>query len=131
MTNPCVECLHDESNYGVQEWDVEDAAVLGALLGHLSHPAQLLLLLGPYQDIRYERTRETQLAGYANHLIFHLVDGLAQQARDESMRMAMEAALARGSGAFVDDAEGNANVWANRKKSQRQFSYDAEAEAKK
>ncbi|KAF7342747.1 FAD/NAD-binding domain-containing protein [Mycena sanguinolenta] len=109
---------------------VEDAAVLGSLLGHLSHRTQLPALLRAYQDIRYERTRETQLAGYANHHIFHLVDGPAQQVRDESMRMAMKAALAR-SVASVDDTEGNANVWADRKKSQRQFSYDAEAEAEK
>ncbi|KAJ7222831.1 hypothetical protein B0H12DRAFT_298791 [Mycena haematopus] len=110
---------------------VEDAAVLGSLLGRLSHRTQLPTLLRAYQDIRYERTRETQLAGYANHHIFHLSDGPAQQARDESMRAAMEAALARESGESVGDAEGNANVWADRKKSQRQFSYDAEAEAQR
>ncbi|KAF8209749.1 hypothetical protein K438DRAFT_195741 [Mycena galopus ATCC 62051] len=106
---------------------VEDAAVLGFLLGRLSHRMQLANLLRAYQDIRYKRTRETQLAAFANHHIFHLEDGPAQRARDSSMRTAMEAALALDSG----DADGNANVWADRKKSQWQFSYDAEAEAER
>jgi salicylate hydroxylase len=88
-------------------------------------------LLRAYQSIRYSRTRETQLAAFTNHHIFHLEDGPAQQARDDSMRLGMAAELARESGEDVGDADGNANVWADRKKSQRQFSYDAEAEAER
>ncbi|KAJ6536376.1 hypothetical protein B0H19DRAFT_1183324 [Mycena capillaripes] len=108
---------------------VEDAAVLGTLLRNVSHHAQLGAILRAYQEIRYERTRETQLAALANHNIFHLEDGPAQQARDDSMR----AAMARERGEAVEDldAEGGANVWADRKKSRRQFGYDAEAEAQK
>ncbi|KAF7351837.1 FAD NAD P-binding domain-containing [Mycena venus] len=62
---------------------VEDAAVLGSLLARLSHRTQLATLLRAYQGIRYARTRETQLAAFANHHIFHLEDGPAQRARDE------------------------------------------------
>ncbi|KAJ7619762.1 hypothetical protein DFH06DRAFT_1010944 [Mycena polygramma] len=110
---------------------VEDAAVLGILLEHISHRGQLGTLLHAYQEIRYTRTRETQIAALANHHIFHLEDSPAQQARDESMRAAMETALARERGECADDAEGNANVWADRRKSQSQFGYDAEAEAQR
>ncbi|KAJ7616696.1 hypothetical protein DFH06DRAFT_1286089 [Mycena polygramma] len=110
---------------------VEDAAVLGILLGQISHRGQLGSLLHAYQEIRYTRSRETQLAALANHHIFHLEDGPAQQARDESMREAMVAALARERGECADEAEGNANVWADRRKSQSQFGYDAEAEAQR
>jgi salicylate hydroxylase len=45
------------------------------------------------------------------------------------MRAAMEAARARERGECAGNADGNANMWADRKKSQRQFGYDAEAEA--
>ncbi|KAJ6506253.1 hypothetical protein C8R47DRAFT_1101678 [Mycena vitilis] len=110
---------------------VEDAAVLGILLGQIAHRGQLGSLLCAYQEIRHTRTRETQLAALANHHIFHLGDGPAQQTRDDSMRAAMESALAREQEEFADGAEGNANVWADRKKSQSQFGYDAEAEAQR
>ncbi|KAJ7658385.1 hypothetical protein DFH06DRAFT_1408174 [Mycena polygramma] len=110
---------------------VEDAAVLGILLGYISQRGQLGTLLHAYQEIRYTRTRETQLAALANHHIFHLEDGPAQQVRDDSMRAAMETAIAREREECADEAEGNANVWADRRKSQRQFGYDAEAEAQR
>ncbi|KAJ7137424.1 hypothetical protein C8R43DRAFT_1203079 [Mycena crocata] len=106
---------------------VEDAAVLGTLLAQLSHRTQLATLLHAYQEIRYPRTKETQLAAFANHHIFHLEDGPAQQARDDSMRSAMAAEHSKS----VGDADGNANLWADRKKSQRQFGYDAEADARR
>ncbi|KAJ7764124.1 hypothetical protein DFH07DRAFT_882245 [Mycena maculata] len=111
---------------------VEDAAVLGTLLAYLTHPAQLQTLLSAYQTIRSPRTKETQLAARANHHIFHLEDGELQRARDDSMRAAMEVALAHERGyKHSGDAEGNANVWADRKKNHRQFSYDAQADAQK
>ncbi|KAJ7509037.1 hypothetical protein B0H11DRAFT_1963569 [Mycena galericulata] len=111
---------------------VEDAAVLGTLLARITHRDQLHPLLCGYQTIRYTRTKETQLAARANHDIFHLDDGEAQRARDDSMRAAMELALSRERGEEpCGDAEGNANVWADRKKSRRQFSYDAEADAQR
>ncbi|KAJ6610642.1 hypothetical protein B0H10DRAFT_406072 [Mycena sp. CBHHK59/15] len=109
---------------------VEDAAVLGVLLSHILSLDQLLPRLEAYQDIRYVRTKETQVAARANHDIFHLEDGPKQQARDASMRAAMEVALCQErSESGISDADGNANVWADRKKSQIQFSYDAELDA--
>ncbi|KAJ7094215.1 hypothetical protein C8R44DRAFT_952015 [Mycena epipterygia] len=110
---------------------VEDAAVLGTLLSRIPHRDELGVLLRAYQEIRYARTKETQLAARANHDIFHLPDGPAQRARDDSMRTAMAEALARERGEASGDAEGSANVWADRKKSQKQFGYDAEADAQR
>ncbi|KAJ7748398.1 hypothetical protein B0H16DRAFT_1725586 [Mycena metata] len=109
---------------------VEDAAVLGSLLAHISHHKQLQILLHAYQDIRYARTRETQLAALANHNTFHLEDGPAQRARDESMRSAMNTVMEHAQGA-EEEMDGNMNMWADRKKSQLQFCYDAEAEAER
>ncbi|KAJ7882324.1 hypothetical protein B0H13DRAFT_1890919 [Mycena leptocephala] len=63
--------------------------------------------------------------------IFHLHDGPEQQARDNSMRTAMEAARARERGECAGDADANANVWVDRKKSQQHFGDDAEAEAQR
>ncbi|KAF8172333.1 hypothetical protein K438DRAFT_1981510 [Mycena galopus ATCC 62051] len=97
--------------------DVEDAAVLGSLISHLSHRTQLDILLRAYQDIRYDRTPETQLAAFAKPNIFHLEDGPAQQAWDDNMRHVMKTALAHEWEECVNDADGNAN--------------DAEAEAEK
>ncbi|KAJ7702205.1 hypothetical protein B0H17DRAFT_1194722 [Mycena rosella] len=108
---------------------VEDAAVLGVLLSRISRHDQLPTLLHAYQDLRYDRTTETQLAARTNHNIFHLEDGPEQEERDRSMRTAMEAALAREREIRAEDTAGNANVWADKKKSQTQFDYDAELEA--
>ncbi|KAJ6506280.1 hypothetical protein C8R47DRAFT_1315763 [Mycena vitilis] len=115
-----------ERDYGASYYHIH---VLGILLGQIAHRGQLGSLLCAYQEIRHTRTRETQLAALANHHIFHLEDGPAQQTRDDSMRAAMESALAREQEKFADGAEGNANVWADRKKSQSQFGYDAEADS--
>ncbi|KZT51075.1 FAD/NAD(P)-binding domain-containing protein [Calocera cornea HHB12733] len=104
---------------------VEDAAVLGSLLSHISSPAQIPFFLRAYQDLRHARCTDTQAQARLNQLIFHLPDGPEQQARDEDMRRAMEAEL----GGQALEAEGNQNQWADKKKSKKQFGYDAEAEA--
>ncbi|KAI8976310.1 FAD/NAD-P-binding domain-containing protein [Trametes punicea] len=116
---------------------VEDAAVLGNLLSRLSHPAQLKPLLQAYQDLRLARTAETQRQSRLNQHIFHLPDGPEQEARDAQMRRAMEVELRRvggGAGASAADAdplEGSPNQWADRKKNEAQFAYDADAEAER
>lgn len=67
-----------------------------------------------------------------NQKIFHLPDGPEQQARDQSMRQAMEASFREEQGESGDvDLTGNFNVWADKSKNRRQFSYDAEAEAER
>lgn len=67
---------------------IEDAAVLGTLLSHLSSPAQLGQLLQAYQDLRLERTSNTQASSRMNQKIFHLPDGPEQEERDRMMREA-------------------------------------------
>ncbi|KAJ7920819.1 hypothetical protein B0H13DRAFT_2249664 [Mycena leptocephala] len=104
---------------------VEDAAVLGVLFSHISSDDQMIPLLRGYQRLRYDRTAQTQRDALANHSTFHLDDGPKQEERDRSMRAAMEVAFTQ----EQDEMDGNANIWADKKKSQSQFSYDAEVEA--
>ncbi|EMD31600.1 hypothetical protein CERSUDRAFT_119636 [Gelatoporia subvermispora B] len=115
---------------------IEDAAVLGRLFSHIRSRSQMKDLLEAYQTLRLERTAETQASSRLNQKIFHLPDGPEQEARDASMRAAMEAELSmldrerRGEAAKVEDMlEGNFNQWADRRKNEKQFGYDAEAEA--
>ncbi|KAF7342099.1 FAD/NAD-P-binding domain-containing protein [Mycena venus] len=111
---------------------IEDAAVLGVLFSHITSRRQIRPLLQAYQDLRYPRTTDTQLAARANQKIFHLPDGPEQEARDISMREGMEDSLReeRGEPSLLDSA-GNANVWADRPKNRIQFLYDAELEAER
>jgi salicylate hydroxylase len=107
------------------KYQVEDAAVLGVLFSHLSSDDQMIPLLRGYQRLRYDRTAQTQRDALANHSIFRLDDGPKQEERNRSMRAAMEVAFTQ----EQDEMDGNANIWADKKKSQSQFSYDAEVEA--
>jgi salicylate hydroxylase len=68
-----------------------------------------------------------------NQKIFHLEDGPEQEARDQSMREGMAAALreARGEASEDEGLLGNANVWADKSKSHNQFSYDADEVAER
>ncbi|KAI0653464.1 FAD/NAD(P)-binding domain-containing protein [Cubamyces menziesii] len=111
---------------------IEDAAVLGNLLSRLQHPAQLRGLLQAYEDLRLPRTAETQRQSRLNQKIFHLPDGPEQEARDAKMRAAMEIELKmlRGEGGEAT-LEGSPNQWADRKKNEAQFAYDADAEAER
>lgn len=108
---------------------IEDAAVLGSLLSHISNPAQLHALLMAYQDLRLPRTAETQASSRLNQKIFHYEDGPDQEARDADMRRAMKVELARMSGEAGGEPvlEGNSNQWADQKKNAIQFGYDADA----
>lgn len=114
---------------------IEDAAVLGNLLAHVDSRAQLAPLLRAYEALRLPRTAETQGASRLNQVIFHLPDGPEQAARDTAMRAAAEAelaALARvRAGLPVEELamEGNPNQWADRRKNEIQFGYDADAVA--
>ncbi|KAF7292753.1 FAD/NAD-P-binding domain-containing protein [Mycena indigotica] len=114
---------------------IEDSAYLGILFSHISSRRQIRPLLEAYQAQRYPRTTETQLAARANQKIFHLPDGPEQVARDISMREGMEDSLREArkgvSMSTLDPSRsvGNANVWADQRKNQIQFGYDAEAEA--
>lgn len=56
-------------------------------------------------------------------------DGPRQQERDRRMRAAMEVTLNETLDISAAELDRNLNMWADRKKSEGQFSYDAEAEA--
>src|ERR1700759_4986411 len=66
---------------------VEDGAVLGRLLGHFSRSgcskSSLPALMQLYQQVRKERAQTTVRTGNSNRVLFHMVDGKDQQARDE------------------------------------------------
>jgi salicylate hydroxylase len=111
---------------------IEDAAVLGNLFSRVSHPSQIKPLLHAYEKLRHARTAETQKSSRLNQHIFHLPDGPEQERRDQSMREAMELELRMLRGENVDvRSEGNSNQWADRRKNEIQFGYDADAEADK
>lgn len=112
---------------------IEDAAVLGNLLSRISHRSQLKPLLYAYEALRLPRASATQASSRLNQTIFHLPDGPEQEARDFQMRKAMEAEfslLARERrGEVITDSEmmeGNPNQWADRRKNEAQFGYDAD-----
>ncbi|KAF8581960.1 FAD/NAD(P)-binding domain-containing protein [Ramaria rubella] len=103
---------------------IEDAAFIGNIFSRLSHPAQIAPMLNAYQDLRFPRAAATQLSSRLNQKIFHLNDGPEQEERDASMRSAM---LDPDQGSF----EGNQNQWADQRKNDEQFRYDADKEAER
>lgn len=114
---------------------IEDGAVLGNVLSYISHESQLAPLLRAYQGLRYARASETQRQSRANQKIFHYEDGPEQEARDKSMREATVVELRRAEREAaglpddtVDNTDGNANQWGDRKKSAAQYTYDADEE---
>ncbi|KAJ7152356.1 hypothetical protein C8R46DRAFT_1302630 [Mycena filopes] len=113
---------------------IEDAAVLGVLFSRPVTLHEVRPLLEAYQALRYPRTTGTQLDARSNGRIFHIPDGPEQQARDFSMRTAMEYALRVedcGEPAAEEDVTGgNANSWADRARSWSQYGYDAEEAAR-
>ncbi|TFK45161.1 hypothetical protein BDQ12DRAFT_695389 [Crucibulum laeve] len=107
---------------------VEDAAVLGALFSRISSHSQIPALLQAYQNLRKPRATQAQLVSRMNQQIFHFSDGPQQEARDVSMRVAMEAAVKEARGEDADACEGSANLWADKAKSAQAFNYDADNE---
>lgn len=83
--------------------------------------------------MRFDRVTETSAASRLNRDIFHLKDGAEQEARDASMRKAMEYSIREAQGEFViddnNDLVGNANQYGDKLKSLVQYGYDADAEA--
>lgn len=71
---------------------VEDAAVLGNLLSHLTTIEQLAPLLQAYEDLRYSRTAEIQSLARLNQMIFQLPDGEGQQLRDGALKRSLQGA---------------------------------------
>lgn len=64
-----------------------------------------------------------------NRWILHLDDGPEQEARDTSMRLAMEISLREADGELLtENLSGNANQYADKAKSFTQYAYDADKE---
>ena len=100
---------------------VEDGAVLGNLFSHISEPSQIPYFLRAYEQLRLKRTAAIQSSSRLNQKIFHLEDGEEQRRRDQAMREAMNG----------EEAKGNPNQWADRRKTKDLFGYDADEEAEK
>lgn len=95
-------------------------------------------LLRAYEDLRHARTAEVQASSRLNQHIFHLPDGAAQAERDAQMRETLNG-KSYGTGlppprtsprAKGAQHEGNPNQWADVRKSDALFGYDAEAAAR-
>jgi len=110
---------------------VEDAAVLGGLLSRLTHRKELPALLKAYQDLRYSRATETQLASRTNQGEYHVDDGPEQEARDAAMKAAMHAALKESEEKSDGAGSNNPNMWADKTRNDRQYGYDADVEVQK
>ncbi|TFK47446.1 FAD/NAD(P)-binding domain-containing protein [Heliocybe sulcata] len=111
---------------------LEDGAVLGNLFSRLTDRAQLPALIHAYEHLRLPRASATQASARLNQKIFHLPDGPQQQARDAEMRQAMRMELGQEIGSVgAGGNEGNANQWADKKKSALQFGYDADEEVER
>ncbi|RXW16087.1 hypothetical protein EST38_g9768 [Candolleomyces aberdarensis] len=108
---------------------IEDAAVLGHLLRHITHKSQLPKLLKAYQDIRHSRATHNQLGSRLSQKSNHLADGPEQEARDAAMRSAMEARLkmAKGQSGSEDDP-GFKILKGERDRNQLAFGYDADTD---
>lgn len=65
---------------------VEDGAVLAKLFSHLSHADQIGPFLNAFQDLRYNRVKESLQGELLNVSILTLEDGDMQATRDNGMR---------------------------------------------
>jgi len=99
---------------------IEDAAFLGNIFSRLQDKSQIPILLRGYEAARYPRTTEVQGSARLNQKINHLVDGPEQEARDATMKAAMDQP-----GANQDQW----NQWSDKKKSDALYGYDADAAA--
>ncbi|KAL0066144.1 hypothetical protein AAF712_006768 [Marasmius tenuissimus] len=72
---------------------IEDAAVLGNLFSRITDKSQIPELLQAYQRIRFDRATSQQTGALDNRTLYHMLDGPEQEARDVSMRLAMEKAI--------------------------------------
>ncbi|KAI9705156.1 MAG: hypothetical protein M1820_005303 [Bogoriella megaspora] len=68
---------------------LEDGAVLGRLLGHVSHTADIPHTTKLYEELRKERGRTIALETFKQRQAFHMPDGVEQQQRDAIFAAAM------------------------------------------
>ncbi|TFK22615.1 FAD/NAD(P)-binding domain-containing protein [Coprinopsis marcescibilis] len=110
---------------------IEDAAVLGNLLSRITSHDELESLLKGYQTLRHPRATATQTASRLNQHIFHLPDGPKQEARDSSMKEAMEVERRELNGEDISNNAGSSNLWADKERNKVAFDYDADEEVEK
>ncbi|KAK7056692.1 hypothetical protein VNI00_002409 [Paramarasmius palmivorus] len=103
---------------------IEDATVLGNLFSRLSDRSQIHDILKAYEDIRMSRVTAMQKGAFENRTLYHIPDGPEQEARDTSMRLAMQQAInEKLSG---PEASHSINPWADKSKLAASFSYDVD-----
>ncbi|KAJ2923595.1 hypothetical protein H1R20_g13501, partial [Candolleomyces eurysporus] len=108
---------------------IEDAAVLGHLLRHITHKSQLPKLLKAYQDLRHPRATDNQLGSRLAQKLNHLADGPEQEARDAAMRSAMEARLKIDEGQSGSENEPGFKIFKDEKERYKlAFGYDADTD---
>ncbi|PCH42698.1 FAD/NAD(P)-binding domain-containing protein [Wolfiporia cocos MD-104 SS10] len=107
---------------------IEDAAVLGILLSHVSSVSQLPNLLRAYESVRLPRASQTQTWSTANQNYSHLPDGPEQEARDAALRKVAEKELAAAE--RMRNGECVPVVWHDRNM-EEQYKFDAEADAER
>ncbi|KAL0581032.1 hypothetical protein V5O48_001026 [Marasmius crinis-equi] len=111
---------------------IEDAAVLGNLFSRIAHKSQIHELLKAYQTIRFERATSMQTGSSDNRTLYHLADGPEQEARDASMRVAMEKTIQemREAEKMSQDRGSlsgqSVNPWADKAKMAANFRYDVD-----
>ncbi|KAI9682580.1 MAG: hypothetical protein M1822_006878 [Bathelium mastoideum] len=68
---------------------LEDGAVLGRLLGYVTHSADVPRATKLYEDLRKERSRTIALETFKQRQAFHIPDGVEQRQRDAIFAIAM------------------------------------------
>ncbi|ESK83083.1 hypothetical protein Moror_6080 [Moniliophthora roreri MCA 2997] len=101
---------------------IEDAAVLGNLFSRLSDKSQMPKFLKVYEDIRLARVSSMQKGALDNRTLYHMPDGPEQDARDASMRLAMQKSINESLSEST-----SINPWADKSKLASSFSYDVDA----
>lgn len=69
---------------------LEDAAVLGGVLSHITHAAQLPQATQMYESIRQRRTKKLHEITFQQGEEFHLPDGPEQEERDRLLAKSFE-----------------------------------------
>jgi len=69
---------------------LEDAAMLGTLLGKVESKAQIATVIKLYERLRKERTLKIREETFRQQEEFHLVDGEAQELRDRELAVSLE-----------------------------------------
>lgn len=104
---------------------IEDGAVLGNLLSHITSSDQVPPMLLAYESLRKGRCSRAHADARRNKVLFHLPDGPEQESRDRELRQTL---------LRLDMSEAGATErkrWAEKMKNLDQFGYDADEEVER